>query len=143
MLKGIIKHPHFLNNPQFCGFLSREDRYKYMQRFDQYARSKGLIPINVDFKSFDTTISAPLLLTALDLGFETVNISNAPADILDSIKASAIFTTAIAKDPASNSIFKKTKTAAIASGHGTTGFSGYICAFLVMLYAAIIIYGEE
>lgn len=144
LVKSLIEHPQFKSNPIFCGFLSREARCIQLGRYDKLAKELKLLPVNIDFDGFDASVSAELLLTALDLLFETVSFKNeVPEDLLDAIKASSIFTKAVALDPYTKDIFRQTKEACIASGHGTTGLSGFICALLVMVYAMIVYYGEQ
>lgn len=101
------------------------------------------IPVNVDFSSFDTTISPELLMIAMDLLLEKVDLNGAPSDLLDSIKASIIFTNSLALNPKTKGYETRLKSKAIPSGHGFTGLAGYACALIVMLYAMIKVYGRD
>lgn len=143
VLKATLDHEDFKKNPQFCGFRSREDRYDYYSRYHKMLKETGLIPVNVDFSSFDTTISPELLLVAMDLCLEKTDCKDAPADLLDSIRAASIYTHALVLDPKTKSYVTRLKSKAISSGFGYTGLSGYACALIVMMYAYIKIYGYD
>lgn len=141
VLKALIEHPQFKSNPQFCGFGSRESRYALYRKYHNMVEREKVIPVNIDFSSFDTTISPELLLIAMDLALETVDVNDAPSDLLDSIKASIIFTNSLTLNPKTKGYETRLKSKAIPSGHGFTGLAGYICALIVMLYAMIKVYG--
>lgn len=141
VLKATLDHEDFKKNPQFCGFRSREDRYDLYKKFQKMLTETNLIPVNIDFSSFDTTISPELLLVAMDLCLEATECKDAPSDLLDSVKAASIYTNSLVLDPQTKNYVTRLKTKAISSGYGYTGLSGYACALIVMLYAMIKIYG--
>lgn len=115
-LKATIDHPEFKSNPIFCGFLSREARVPFYDSNFAY------------FSNFDTTISEELLLTAMDLLLEKVSVDGAPDDIIDSVKASAIYQPTVVYNPSTKRYEAKMKKGSISSGHGYTGAAGLVCA---------------
>lgn len=94
-------------------------------------KSMKKLAINIDFDSFDTTISPQLLLVACDLMKQYINISDAPIDLYDKLVSNFIFTNYITYNPNTRIIETGKKKGAIGSGFGWTGISGYICANLV------------
>lgn len=142
-LKATIDHPEFKSNPIFCGFLSREARVPLYAKFESLIKKEKLTPINVDFSSFDTTISEELLLTAMDLLLEKVSVDGAPDDIIDSVKASAIYQPTVVYNPSTKRYEAKMKKGSISSGHGYTGAAGLVCARIAWTYALYVLYGEE
>lgn len=143
IIHGIIHQPHFLNTPEFCGFRDRNDRLSYYKRFDDMANELGLIPVNVDFASFDASISPEMMMIAHDIIFDWVELKHAPDKLKESVMASAIYTKYFIQNPANGKILYGMKNANIPSGISTTGLSGFIIAAIVITYALIKVYGKS
>lgn len=143
VLKAIIKSDRFLANPMFSAFLSREHRIPYYRRYLNLCTDNELTPINVDFSSFDTSISPELALIAIDIIESWITSDNLPTDFFAAIAAKTIYTKYTLYNPLEGRIEAGQKSKAIPSGIGWTGLIGLICAQISWTYGLIKYYGVD
>lgn len=143
IVKAIINNEAFRKNPMFAAFQSREYREQYYKLYSKLTNEKKKIPINVDFSSFDTTISGEMMLIASDIVFSWLDLDNAPIDLKESIESAGIFTKYVTYNPYKNTIQVGMKRKAIPSGLGFTGIYGLILASISWIYGCLVIKGRD
>lgn len=143
LLNGVIYSPSFQANPFFSSFKSREDRKPHYKQYHKAMRDMKLIPLNVDYSSFDTTVSAEMISMAMDIFSQWVDIVGGPDDLLPAIAVKTAFTKYIVYNPTTQKTELKQKSGAIPSGIGLTGIIGLIVAQVAWIYALMKLYGTE
>lgn len=142
ILKAIIEDDHFLKNPMFCGFVDRDKRIDYYVNFESFVKAAKVIPLNIDFDSFDTTNPKEMLILAMDIINSWIDLTSSPAELMEALKAKVVYTKYSIYNPYKKIMEHGAKQKAIASGIGFTGIIGLIVAQISWIYGLIGLYGS-